>query len=537
MKANSLLWAASLLAMMPIPGIAQVRQNPDPVVLKHWAAPLYWQPRAAGAGSQPLDPNPLVFVALTPCRVVDTRASQGFPPAFGPPSLVAGASRTFPVQSSASCPIPAAAQAYSFNFTVVPAGPSGFITAYPTGQPVPLAATLVWSGGSLTSNAAIVLGGTNGSIDVYANVTTDIVIDINGYYAPGGFGAGNIALGSGALSSNTTGTNNVGVGDTTLGANTTGSLNTALGDGAAASNAVGDADTAVGSGALHFDLIGGNTAVGYRALYANTTGPLGTAIGISALQSNTTGQANTAGGAGALEANTVGSNNTAYGTVALTLNTVGNSNVAYGQGALMQNTTGSNNIAIGRQAAADVSAANSNNIHIGSLGTSSDNGVIRIGDAQSQGTFFAAGIRGATTSINDAVPVVIDSNGQLGTVNSSRRFKEDIQDMGDASRGILRLRPVTFRYQKPFDDGSKPIQYGLIAEEVADVFPDLVARSADGQIETVKYQVLDSLLLNEVERQQLEITSQKDQILGLKEKILGLKEQIEQLKAAFYGSK
>jgi hypothetical protein len=288
---------------------------------------------------------------------------------------------------------------------------------------------------------------------------------------------------------------------------------------------------------LHFDLIGGNTAVGYPALYANATGPLGTAIGIGALQSNTTGQANTAGGAGALEANTVGSNNTAYGTVALTLNTVGNSNVAYGQGALMQNTTGSNNIAIGRQAAADVSAANSNNIHIGSLGTSSDNGVIRIGDAQSQGTFFAAGIRGATTSINDAVPVVIDSNGQLGTVNSSRRFKEDIQDMGDASRGILRLRPVTFRYQKPFDDGSKPIQYGLIAEEVADVFPDLVARSADGQIETVKYQVLDSLLLNEVERQQLEITSQKDQILGLKEKILGLKEQIEELKAAFYGSK
>jgi hypothetical protein len=96
--------------------------------------------------------------------------------------------------------------------------------------------------------------------------------------------------------------------------------------------------------------------------------------------------------------------------------------------------------------------------------------------------------------------VVIDSNGQLGTVSSSRRFKEDIQHMGDASRALLRLRPVTFRYQKPFDDGSKPIQYGLIAEEVAAVFPDLVARSADGQIETVKYQALDSLLLNEVRR-------------------------------------
>ena len=120
MNANSLLRAASLLAMMPILGMAQVGPNSDPVVLKHWAAPLYWQPRAAGAGSPALGPNPLVFVAMTPCRVVDTRASQGFPPAFGPPSLVAGASRTFPVQSSASCPIPAAAQAYSFNVTAVP---------------------------------------------------------------------------------------------------------------------------------------------------------------------------------------------------------------------------------------------------------------------------------------------------------------------------------------------------------------------------------------------------------------------------------
>ena len=200
MNANSLLRAASLLAMMPILGIAQVGPNSDPVVLKHWAAPLYWQPRAAGAGSQALDPNPLVFVAMTPCRVVDTRASQGFPPAFGPPSLVAGASRTFPVQSSASCPIPAAAQAYSFNVTAVPAGPSGFITAYPTGQPLPLAVTLVWSGGALTSNAAVVPAGTNGSIDVYANVDTDNVIDLNGCYAPGSFGTNTnqAAAGNGA---------------------------------------------------------------------------------------------------------------------------------------------------------------------------------------------------------------------------------------------------------------------------------------------------------------------------------------------------
>src|SRR5207247_8768608 len=119
--------------------------------------------------------------------------------------------------------------------------------------------------------------------------------------------------------------------------------------------------------------------------------------------------------------------------------------------------------------------------------------------------FFVGGVRGVTTASNDAVPVLIDSAGQLGTVNSSRRYKEDIHDMGDASRGLLRLRPVTFRYRKAFDDGSKPIQYRLIAEEVAEVYPDLVARSADGQIEAVRYQLLDVMLLNELQRQQAEI--------------------------------
>jgi len=115
---------------------------------------------------------------------------------------------------------------------------------------------------------------------------------------------------------------------------------------------------------------------------------------------------------------------------------------------------------------------------------------------------------------------------------SSRRYKEDIQDMGDASRGLMHLRPVTFRYQKPSADGNKPIQYGLIAEEVADVFPDLVARSADGQIETVKYQLLDSLLLNEVQRQQAEIGTQREQIGTQAGQIRDLQEQIRELKAA-----
>ena len=112
-----------------------------------------------------------------------------------------------------------------------------------------------------------------------------------------------------------------------------------------------------------------------------------------------------------------------------------------------------------------------------------------------QASAFIAGIQGVTTGNNNAVPVLIDSNGQLGTVSSSRRYKEDIQDMADASSGLLRLRPVRFRYKKPFADGSQPVQYGLVAAGVPEVYPDLVARSANGQMETVKYQVLGSMLL------------------------------------------
>jgi hypothetical protein len=167
---------------------------------------------------------------------------------------------------------------------------------------------------------------------------------------------------------------------------------------------------------------------------------------------------------------------------------------------------------------------NSNSIYIGSPGSGSDsNGTIRIGKPVNQTSFFAAGINGVQTGLSNAVPILIDGNGQLGTANSSRRYKEDIQGMGEASSGLMRLRPVTFRYTKPFMDGSKPIQYGLIAEEVAEVYPDLVARSADGQIETVKYQVLDSLLLNEVQRQQAQIGAQREQIGDLQQQITDIK--------------
>lgn len=258
-----------------------------------------------------------------------------------------------------------------------------------------------------------------------------------------------------------------------------------------------------------------------------------TAVGELSLATNGAGTSNTAVGVESLYKNSTGNGNTAIGDSALLNNTSGGANIAVGSTALEANTTGSNNIAIGVNAAILVSGANSNNIHIGTVGASSDNGTIRIGgntnlgDPAAQTEFFVTGVAGATVS---GVPVLINTTtGQLGVASSSRRFKEEIQDMGDASSTLMRLRPVTFRYKKALADGSKPIQYGLIAEEVAEVYPDLVAHSADGQIETVKYQVLDSMLLNEVQKQQKEISSLKDQNQVLQDRLARLEAAIDKI--------
>lgn len=335
----------------------------------------------------------------------------------------------------------------------------------------------------------------------------------------------NFSAGLGALPPAATGPNNAAVGDSALQANTTGNNNVATGYQAMHSNTSGQTNTASGTQALYSNTTGsGNTANGYFALYTNTTGCCNVADGYNVLLSNT-GSFNTASGQAALEWNATGSFNTASGSSALT-----------------NNTTGNGNIAIGNQAGFNVSTT-SNNIHVGNQGTATDSGTIRIGTAGTQTAAFIAGIRGVTTGNNNAIPVLIDSNGQLGTMSSSRRYKEDIKEMGDASSGLLRLRPVTFRYKKAFDDGSKPVQYGLIAEEVAEVYPDLVARSADGQIETVKYQVLDSMLLNELQKQNATITAQKEQIRAQEQRISAqeqqnrsLEERLARVEAALNGT-
>ncbi|MGA8101187.1 MAG: tail fiber domain-containing protein, partial [Candidatus Acidiferrales bacterium] len=250
-----------------------------------------------------------------------------------------------------------------------------------------------------------------------------------------------------------------------------------------------------------------NTASGVQALYSNTSGYGNTATGFQTLYLNSTGEYNTATGDGALIFDTAGSYNTASGAGALDGITTGNSNTASGYLAGADLVSGSSNITLGFKAGLNFNGAESNNIDIGNNGVAGESGVIRIGGS-SQASAYIAGINGVTTG-GSATGVVIDGNGNLGTISSSRRYKEDIHDMGAASDGLLRLRPVTFRYKKPYSDGSKPIQYGLIAEEVAEVYPDLVVRNKDGQIETVQYYKLDAMLLNEI--QKLSKTNAADQ--------------------------
>jgi hypothetical protein len=238
--------------------------------------------------------------------------------------------------------------------------------------------------------------------------------------------------------------------------------------------------------------------------------------GSNTLRNNTTGHDDTAVGAHSLERNTTGQSNTALGSVALDNNTTGSSNTAIGEGALINNISGGSNIAVGNSAGWNI--LGSFNIDIGSSGMSPDAATIRIGDTH-QTRAFIAGIRGVQTGLGDAVAVMIDSNGQLGTVSSSRRFKEEIQDMRDASSALMRLRPVTFRYKQPVAEGSRPLEYGLIAEEVAEVYPGLVTYAPDGQVETVQYHKVNAMLLNEVQKQHQLVQSLETRLAALEEAI------------------
>ncbi len=307
------------------------------------------------------------------------------------------------------------------------------------------------------------------------------------------FGTDNTATGFSALYNNTTGAFNTANGSSALFSNTSGSENTATGGGALEFNTTGNENTATGVSALQSNTTGfDNTANGLNALFSNNTGARNTATGFNALASNTKGSVNTANGFSALYSNTTGYHNTANGYYALYSNTIGGSNTAEGYQAL-QNNTGSDNTGLGVNAGLNLTTGNQN-IDIGNSGVAGEANTMRIGRAANQTRAFIAGIRGVTTANANAVPVVIDSAGQLGTMSSSKRFKKEIKPMDQASEAILSLKPVTFHYKS---DGTRTRQFGLIAEEVAKVNPDLVVRDQNGEIYTVRYEAVNAMLLNE----------------------------------------
>jgi hypothetical protein len=315
-----------------------------------------------------------------------------------------------------------------------------------------------------------------------------------------GWSSNNVAVGYQALNSNqptsiANGINNTAVGTSALQDNTTGASNTATGLDALFSNTTGSQNTANGS----------------EALIRNTTGSFNTAEGTNALFSNTTGGGNTAIGFDALSFNTTGGSNIAIGFDALFNNTTGNNNTANGRDALLSNTTGSNNIALGLSAGVNLTTG-SNNIDIGNPGIAGEGQTTHIGTQGTQTKTFIAGIFGTAVS---GSAVKINNSGQIGVAPSSARFKDEIKPMDKASQAILSLKPVTFRYKKEIDP-ERAAQFGLVAEQVEKVNPDLVARDANGQIYTVRYDAVNAMLLNEFLKEhqkveQLEATAVRQQ--------------------------
>ena len=424
---------------------------------------------------------------------------------------------------------------------------------------------------SLVSNTAGYFNTATGDSALWSN-TTGCCNTADGAYAlsTNTEGQHNTAVGVNVLKNNISGELNTGVGTQSLASNTLGSSNVAVGENSLTRNTTASKNTAVGGSALYtqsYDNAGTpwgseNTAVGYQALYGNqptdpSNGRFNTALGASSLYSNGWGHDNTANGVQSLYANTTGSYNTASGTGSLFSNTAGNGNTAGGYQSLYSNTgydntaggyeslysnttgygdtasgwgslhsnttgffntvtgywsmsantTGSYNIALGSGAGGTLTTG-SYNIDIGNGGMAGEGNTIRIGNDFETRTFIA-GIRSRTTGVQDAVPVLVDSAGQLGTVSSSIRFKQDVADMGEATSRLMELRPVTFHYKA---HPAGPLQYGLIAEEVEQLMPELVIRDATGQPETVAYHELPAMLLNELQKQQAQIEELQGQV-------------------------
>jgi hypothetical protein len=337
-------------------------------------------------------------------------------------------------------------------------------------------------------------------------------------------------------------------GTAALSQNTTGQYNTAFGGKALSNNATGDYNTAVGGQALLHNITGrDNTANGGNALYSNTAGGSNTAFGVDALGSNTIANSNTAIGAEALFSNTEGANNTANGGNALYSNTIGSDNTAIGNNALANLLWGDHNTAVGSQALSSYGYGNDSNIavgfqagsnlvngidniYLGNPGHQEEYGTMYLGDQARTASAYIYGVKGnAGAYPASGTPVLIDAYNQLVVPVSSARYKSDIAPMGTHSRGLLQLRPVTFRYKK---DTQRERQYGLIAEEVTKIYPELVTRNAAGEVESVRYHELIPMLLNEVQQQQRQLASLKATVKQLQERDSVMTARLERLEVA-----
>jgi len=506
----------SLFLFSVVTGLGVPPSNAQPLEkMVNWTAPPYWAPAPPSSDNpeeglspeavQAVPTAPLAFTGIPPCRVADTRGN-GFSGQYGPPQIFT-AGRTITIVNV--CGIPATAQAVSFNFSAVNIPGAGFLVTYPAGGAFPPTATIVYNQNTPNlSNAAVVPLGTGGAITVVGGVVPiDLVIDVNGYYAP------NIVT---SINGST--------GAVTIPVLPTGAFGETLrhdGISWVASNALRNDGTDISvSGVLRLPAFARATA-GLSLLFHNTAaaGSENAFFGVDAGNLTTNGDGNNSGfGTSALHSITNGDDNTGMGHWALTSVQTGFQNTAVGSFALSQNT-GSENIALGYGAGTNVTTG-TNNMYLGNEGVAAESNTIRIGTGvfPAHTRMFVAGVASSTVT---GTAVLISGTGQLGIATSSARFKEEIRDMAGASDRLLELRPVTFHYKGHAGD---PLQYGLIAEEVEKVLPELVVKDPAGQPQTVLYHEMPAMLLNELQKQQRRIEAQDDEIATLRKR-LGLLEE------------
>jgi hypothetical protein len=398
-------------------------------------------------------------------------------------------------------------------------------------QPVALPPDGGYPGGNTAEGTNALLSLTTGQNNTAVGVNSLSSTTTGGWNTAIGAGAlrfntgvENTAVGFQALFNNTTGISNTANGYQALFGNTDGFLNTANGAFALANNRIGDNNTATGYAALYRNTGMQNTANGAYALSSNTLGHDNTATGYIALSSNTTGIQNTVTGAFALANNRIANNNTADGFQALNSNT-GAGNTAIGSNALLGNSTGTFNIGLGVSAGTNLTTG-SNNIAIGNYGVAGESNTIRIGQAQTR--TFINGISGVAIA---GAAVVVNANGQLGVVASSADFKHQIRPMAEESKAILALKPVSFCYDQDIDENGLP-QFGLVAEDVEKVNPDLVLRDKEGKPYTVRYDQVNAMLLNEFLKARRQIDAQQKQIEALTAGLQKVSAQLEASKPA-----